>query len=750
MTFFTSLHLLNFKLSALNHTDVVDCVKLSEKYSCHHGPYCLAKSEYFQSQCSKCQHQWRIKRNRKCVDKLVRKYKCLFVSWDLNRPLTLFFSNGSIVYLELNSENNTLLNIEIDNHLCGKFLPSRITDVLVCQNCIYITYTEPKLTLIQINQHPSSLLDKLFGRKKGKLFGFEPKILSFDLCGHKSKSLEKKLSLNIQGDLLLVWWKNCNDDVWPWTPVKYITDRVNMLIYSINGTCLDLLCSVKVQDELLSASFSKEYSNQIFALEEIKKDQETVVNVCTHEIINDKCQLVYTTKLPVKGRLMTFHWSFTEDKLVAADSEGLLLVYDSKKKSTIVTNLEFIPKHLSWHPQNCIVLVVCRNNHTLCFDAALSLLNLKLCYKSAVESKFLDLDSYFCDQISIQKIMWQVSTFNDTCLLMLDSELSSLVFLKFSFGCITRYNITAFEIISQYLKSNTLDEAILVLRSLDWSQKGDIKFQCLSKIVNCLMRKPLSFQTLAGIELALGTFYDWVEILPKRIVEMYEHKLHHLARRFFHHLLRYHKFRKAFLLAVDLDSQDLFLDLYHVAKQKGEDVLAAVALHKAEEFDSSESCSESCSSDCPSESSSVCNDSAYVFPHQNHFNDDVLWTHHVDTPAESKRLQTNQEKVQYISSSNHQFGSNSENFIESDPFSHCEMESHPSSSMLNFLPQHSVCAYETEAPITGNPSKMFAYKNNAFDNRTSIHKMTVRNPVIEEESEEMEGRQIKLAHLGVI
>lgn len=54
---------------------------------------------------------------------------------------------------------------------------------------------------------------------------------------------------------------------------------------------------------------------------------------------------------------------------------------------------------------------------------------------------------------------------------------------------------------------------------------------------------------------------------------------------FFHHLLRHERFEKAFLLAVDLEARDLFMDLHYVASDKGEVVLADVAKRKANEIE---------------------------------------------------------------------------------------------------------------------------------------------------------------------
>jgi len=62
-------------------------------------------------------------------------------------------------------------------------------------------------------------------------------------------------------------------------------------------------------------------------------------------------------------------------------------------------------------------------------------------------------------------------------------------------------------------------------------------------------------------------------------------KIVRLARRFFHHLLRYERFEKAFLLAADIGARDLFMDIHYVATDKGERILAQVALDRADQLE---------------------------------------------------------------------------------------------------------------------------------------------------------------------
>lgn len=748
-SFYTSISLLNLKQYDFLHSAPINCIKTTEKYNCPHGEYASARSEYFESHCSKCKHHWKVKRNMKYLDKLLRNHKCLFTSWDLGQPLILFFSNGSVVSLEFNNGSNTLLKIEIDDSLCGKIIQSRIVDVVLCENCFYLTYIEPKLTIVHISQDSPSFFSKIFGRKKGKLVGSEPKIINIDLFVQSSKNLKRKLSLNVKQNLLLIWWKNSNT-VRPWTPITHLIKRANILIYSLNNLDIEFVCSMSAQDELLYAIFSKHHPNRFFTLEEVKIENEVTVNICFHEIILGECQLICTEKLPVRGSIITFDWS-SNDKLLAADSSGQLLIHDMNKKWNIVTNLEFLPKCLSWHPQNCIALIVCRNNNVMCFDFALNSVGFQLLCKTPSDPKYLKLSSYlhhqFFNQYFVQKIVWQKSVFNDTCLLFLDPQLSSFILLKFSFGWITRHNVSVLELVSQRLKCNEVDLAILLLKSLEWTHNSKAKFQCLSKIAQYLLRKPLDFYTLTWLQMTIGAYYEWVDIIPKKIIELYEDKMHRLGRRFFHHLLRYHQLRKAYLLAVDLGCQDLFLDLYYVAEGCNENNLAFAAFQKAAEgalhLKDPSCCSgcESSASDTNSESTSGSN-ASYCDPLPQIVPKTVI------SPFSAFEELGSSHNVANVTPVPSYFQENTLSGISQACIEQYRCKSQFGlPPVLPYSAENSACAIEKEPYISDHLSNRTKINENCS---TLEFENIKENPVVYEEDEEVEGTQIKLAHLGII
>lgn len=177
-----------------------------------------------------------------------------------------------------------------------------------------------------------------------------------------------------------------------------------------------------------------------------------------------------------------------------------------------------------------------------------------------------------------------------------------LAILKLPLGLLTRGHLGPLELVSQYLKHLQVDEAVHLLLSLDWGRVAELSFLCLGKIVNYLLRQPLDSKTEAQLEMALGSFYGPAQPIPESVVAEYGVRISHLARRFFHHLLRFDRLEKAFLLAVDLGYWDLFMDLHNIAKKKGESGLVEVALRRANALKPSRALSDCESNECDSSS----------------------------------------------------------------------------------------------------------------------------------------------------
>ncbi|KAH3850777.1 WD repeat-containing and planar cell polarity effector protein fritz homolog [Dreissena polymorpha] len=131
-----------------------------------------------------------------------------------------------------------------------------------------------------------------------------------------------------------------------------------------------------------------------------------------------------------------------------------------------------------------------------------------------------------------------------------------------------------------------VDEAVSLLCAMSWDQDGTSFYTCLTAIVTHLLKMPLNAEREVNLQTALGTFYSPKQPLSESTILDYRDPISRLARRFFHHLLRYARFDKACLLAVGIGAKDLFMDIHYMALDKAETALAEVSRRKAEQVDS--------------------------------------------------------------------------------------------------------------------------------------------------------------------
>lgn len=157
--------------------------------------------------------------------------------------------------------------------------------------------------------------------------------------------------------------------------------------------------------------------------------------------------------------------------------------------------------------------------------------------------------------------------------------------LRFRFGSLSGGQLGPEELLQQRLCCGQVQEAVNILEAMDFNTTGDQCYRSLNSIINHLLRLPLNAQRENQLEAALGVFYAAPTPLCDAVILEYRDPMSKYARRFFHHLLRHQRFEKAFLLAVNLQDRDLFMDLHYVASDKGEVVLADVARGKANEIE---------------------------------------------------------------------------------------------------------------------------------------------------------------------
>ncbi|XP_042879411.1 WD repeat-containing and planar cell polarity effector protein fritz homolog isoform X2 [Penaeus japonicus] len=558
-------------------------------------------------------------------EELLSKERVIWEGWHTH-VYQLIFASGIISTLTVNPNTGDLTRITFDKFLVGKLLSEHLADVVITRHHMIFSYNECRLTVVHLTRPPPE------GHILERLTATDPKIYTCEVAGPSGRRFERKLSANLSGDMLVVWWQTSEDEVYPWSPLAKDRDRANILVYSLHSTSLDLVCYCRTEMAPLSVSFSKVQPNVLLTVEQGfgKKGGVTVLS-CVYEVERGALHRITVTTIPLEAPLMAHSHNPAEDRLLLACNNGVLALHCDSRGMTHVTKAGLIPCNIAWLDSGNIVVVSNERGQVQCFDLALSLIRMQLIMEDSNPQRILDFSEHFCHQQSLLRLTWaptkieeETSQHNIPHLLLLHYIRGPLACLRVDVSAMYKGGLTAVALVAQYIKHRQLDEAVNLLVSLNWDQEGPVAIRCLTAIANHLLRLPLTHQRETQIEGALGSFHVPVQPLSQAVEEEFGPAVRALTRRFFFRVLRCGKLEKAFRLALDLKDHDCFMAVHSVAKQRGESQIAATALQNARDLESScsagscssvlygesdastasESCSESCST-CFSDSDSV-------------------------------------------------------------------------------------------------------------------------------------------------
>ncbi|KAL6037551.1 hypothetical protein STEG23_001541, partial [Scotinomys teguina] len=416
----------------------------------------------------------------------------------------------------------------------------------------------------------------------------------YDIPGPANRTLERRLAINSIQDVVVCWWPLVSDGAWPWTPISSEKDRANLLLLGFTQGGLQVLSSVRTEWNPLDVHFGTKQPYQVFTVEcSIGADKEPMADSCIYECVRNKLHCLSVTRIPLKSKAISCCKNSTEDKLIVGCEDSSVILYEAHRGVTLLAQAELLPSLISCHPSGAILLVGSNQGEVQVFDIALAPINIQLLAEDRLPRGTLQFNKVFDVSSSLVQMQWiappvvsQKSERGEICdLLFLRFNRGPVGVLLFKLGVLTRGQLGLVDLIFQYIHCGELNEAVNILSSLDWDTMGQQCFVSMSAIMNHLLRQRLSPEREAQLETSLGTFYAPTRPLLDTTILEYRDQISKYARRFFHHLLRYQRFEKAFLLAVDIGARDLFMDIHYLALDVGELALAEVARKRACDID---------------------------------------------------------------------------------------------------------------------------------------------------------------------
>ncbi|KFP76455.1 WD repeat-containing and planar cell polarity effector protein fritz, partial [Acanthisitta chloris] len=524
------------------------------------------------------------------VEDLMQNCSCVLSKWKNEHTCQLLFHSGILVSLSLSGPQ--LEKVVIDKTLVGKLISNTISDAVLTDNFIILSFEDHnQLCFIQFTKKMDS---PDVNKRLEKLSCLDFKISDIDILGPEGRRMKRHLAINCMQDMVICWWSATSDGAWPWSPISSERDRANLLLLGCAHGKLEVLSYVRTEWDPLDASFSTHQPYQVYTVEHsVSAAKEPMVDSCIYKCIRNKIQCVAVTRIPLRSKAISCCRDVTEDKLVLGCEDLSIILYEAYNQVTLLAQAELLPDVITYHPSGAIFVVGSSQGELQLFDTALSPIKIQLLAQDYSPQTTLQFSKHFEVPSSLIQIQWAAPSVAFASphgtdihdLLLVRFVKGPLGVLHFKLGVITKGQLGLVEIIHQYIRYDEIHEAVNVLNTMNWNTMGRQCYICTTAIVNHLLKQKLTPDREAQLEASLGTFYAPTRPLLDTTVLEYRDPISRYARRFFHHLLRFQRFEKAFLLAVDIGARDLFMDIHYLALDKGELALAEVAKKKANDID---------------------------------------------------------------------------------------------------------------------------------------------------------------------
>ncbi|XP_031632388.1 WD repeat-containing and planar cell polarity effector protein fritz [Contarinia nasturtii] len=573
-----------------------------------------------------------LKNSIKKLEEILKTNRIVHCTWIDNAMITMLLSNGILVHVCINIFTGEINRISFDKFFLGKLISESVTNVVMTRLHILISYDINQLTFVYL-QKPN--MKKNVPEKISRM---DPKIFNVIISGTHTKKIARHLACNSSYDLLSVWTKSSQNEVYPWRPTVRDQDRANIHIYKLSRNKLDLLCFHWTENDPISVQFSKVNQNQLRSIEQKMTRKEVTIEICVYEINKSKIQRLSTTCIPLQAQVCCFSFSPDNEKLMLGCIDASVVIFDEWRGITHLIKAAFIPTLVTWHADSACLWISNEKCQIQCFDISLSCIRNQILNEEISSVSVLDLANYFTIQTPLLKINCSkkpdLTQYNERY-----TQTDSYALLLFENGPIVILRIyggnghkgdfhtsglTADVLIQQYLKLNNVEKAINVLLCLNWDRYGDILMISLQKIANYIFRQPFQLEREAQLTKALGSFLIPVKPLSDETQIEFRDQVRDITRKFFQYLLRNKSYEKAFNLAIDIDDEDIFMDLSNCAKEDSNFELAHDAFCKAETIISrSDSSRQSSHSTCSRDSCSLCDTNSSA---DDEFETEKSWT----------------------------------------------------------------------------------------------------------------------------
>lgn len=203
-----------------------------------------------------------IRNSIKKLEDQLKTNRIVYCAWSDNVVMQMLLSNGLLVHICINIFTGDIIRMAFDRFFIGKLISESITDVIMTRMHILISYDVNQLTFVYL-QKPN-----LKRSAPEKISRMDPKIFNIIISGSQTRKISRHLAINNSYDLLAVWTKSSQNEVYPWRPTVRDQDRANIHIYRLCRDKLLLLSYCWSENDPINVEFSKMNQNQLRSVEQ--------------------------------------------------------------------------------------------------------------------------------------------------------------------------------------------------------------------------------------------------------------------------------------------------------------------------------------------------------------------------------------------------------------------------------------------------------------------------------------------------
>lgn len=268
----------------------------------------------------------------------MKHHRIVYCRWRDHAVCQLLLSNGVLVHICISPSTGTIIKMAFDKYFVGKLISDSITDAVITRQHILIAYNQNQLTFVYL-QRPN--MKRMAPEKIARM---DPKVFNVIINGPpQTRALARQLACNNSFDLVAVWTKSSQNEVYPWRPTVRDQDRANVHIYKLSRLKLESMCYYWTENDPISVEFSRTNQNQLHSVEQkISRKGEVTIEICIYEIKKSRLHRIATTAIPLQSQVCCTSLSPDNEKLMLGCIDGSVVIFDESRGITHLVKAAFV------------------------------------------------------------------------------------------------------------------------------------------------------------------------------------------------------------------------------------------------------------------------------------------------------------------------------------------------------------------------------------------------------------------------